>query len=89
MLTSTWGYAVKKKRKRDVGGEGSGTYSYGRGQISPKVLLNGVKPEKEILFGDIPNLDVEKAIETARDRANWKLLRPSRRYSPLYGDNAA
>ncbi len=33
-----------------------------------KVLLNWVKPENESFFGDFPNLNVEKAIETARDR---------------------
>ncbi len=35
-----------------------------------KVLLNCVKPEKESLLGDIPSPDVEKAIETARDKEN-------------------
>ncbi len=33
-----------------------------------KVLLNCVQPTKESLYGDIPDLDVEKAIEIARDR---------------------
>ncbi len=37
-----------------------------------KVLLNRVKPNKESLFGDIPNLDVEKVIEIARDREKRK-----------------
>ncbi len=42
-----------------------------------KRLLNCVMPEKESLLGDIPNLDVEKAIETVRDREKRKKLRPS------------
>ncbi len=42
-----------------------------------KVLLNCVKPEKESLYGEIPSRSVEKAIETVRDRENWKKLRPS------------
>ncbi len=50
-----------------------------RPQGVQKVLLNCVKPEKESLFGDIPNLNVEQAIETARDREKWKKLRPTRR----------
>ncbi len=45
-----------------------------------KVLLHCVKPEKESLFGDIPNRNVEKAIETAGDREKWKKVRPSQRY---------
>ncbi len=44
-----------------------------------KVRINGVKPKKDSLYGDISNLSVEKAIETARDRGNWKKLRSSRR----------
>ncbi len=44
-----------------------------------KVLLNCVQPIKESLYGDIPDLDVEKAIETARDREKWKKIRPSQR----------
>ncbi len=35
-----------------------------------KVLLNCFKPEKEVLFGDVPNLGVQKAIENGRDREN-------------------
>ncbi len=42
----------------------------------------------ESLFGEIPNLAVEKADETAQDREKWKKLRPSRRCEPLYGDIA-
>ncbi len=44
-----------------------------------KVLLNCDKPEKESLYGHIPNLNLEKAIETARDSEKWKQLRASRR----------
>ncbi len=33
-----------------------------------KVLLNCVQPTKASLYGDIPDLDIEKAIETALDR---------------------
>ncbi len=45
-----------------------------------KVLLNCVKPKKESLFGEIPNRDVEEAIDAARDTEEWKKLRPSRRF---------
>ncbi len=34
---------------------------------------------KESLYGDIPDLDIEKAMETARDREKWKKIRQSRR----------
>ncbi len=51
-----------------------------------KEHLKCVKPEKESMFGDIPNPNVEKAIETTRDREKWTKLRPSRRGYPLYGD---
>ncbi len=37
-----------------------------------KVLLDRVQPTKDSLYGDIPDLDVEKAIEIARDREKWK-----------------
>ncbi len=45
-----------------------------------EVLPKCVKPEKELLFGDIPNLNVKKAIENARDRENSKKLRLARGY---------
>ncbi len=32
---------------------------------------------KESLYGDIPDLDVEKIVETARDRERRKKIRPS------------
>ncbi len=41
-------------------------------RLGRKVLLNCVKPNKELLFGDIPSLDVEKAIDITRDREEWK-----------------
>ncbi len=41
-----------------------------------KVFLNCVQPTKESLYGDIPDLDVEKASEIARDREKWKKIRP-------------
>ncbi len=44
-----------------------------------KVLLKCAKPENESLYGDIPDLNVEKAIEAARDRENCKKIRPPRR----------
>ncbi len=53
-----------------------------------KVLLNCVQPTKESLYGDIPDLDVEKAIEIAKDREKWKKIRPPQRCIPLYGDIA-
>ncbi len=37
-----------------------------------KVLLNCAQPTKESLYRGIPDLDVEKAIEIARDREKWK-----------------
>ncbi len=43
------------------------------------VLLNCVQPTKESLFGDIPDLDVEKAIENAGGREKWKKIGPSQR----------
>ncbi len=42
-----------------------------------KVLLNCVQPTKESLYGDIPDLDVERAIEIAQDTEKWKKIRPS------------
>ncbi len=42
-----------------------------------KVLLNCVT--KESLYGDIPDLDVERAIEIAQDREKWEKIRPSQR----------
>ncbi len=38
---------------------------------------HAIKDDKESLHGDIQDLDIEKAIETARDRAKWKKIRPS------------
>ncbi len=40
-----------------------------------KILLNCVKPNAESLFGDISNLDVEKAMEIVHDREEWNKLR--------------
>ncbi len=37
-----------------------------------KVLLNCVQPTKESLYGDVPDIDVERAIEIARDREKVK-----------------
>ncbi len=34
------------------------------------------QPIKESLHGDIRDLDVEKAIETARDIEKWKKIKP-------------
>ncbi len=53
-----------------------------------KVFLNCAQPTKESLYGDIPDLGVEKAIEIAQDREKWKKIRPSQRCIPLYGDIA-
>ncbi len=44
-----------------------------------KVLLNCFQPTKESLYGGIPDLDVERAIEIAQDREKWKKIRPSQR----------
>ncbi len=48
-------------------------------RLVSKVLLNCVQPRKESIYGDIPNLDVEKAIEIAPEREKWKKIRPSNR----------
>ncbi len=37
-----------------------------------KVLLNCVQPTKKSLYGNIPDVDVERAIEIAQDREKWK-----------------
>lgn len=50
----------------------------GEGRLVRKILLNYVKPENQSLFGDIPNLNEEKAVETARERGKWKKHWPSR-----------
>ncbi len=50
-----------------------------KNRLVRKVLLNCVQPTKESLYGDIPDVDVEKAIESARDREKWKKIRPSQR----------
>ncbi len=42
-----------------------------------KVLLNCVQPTQESLYGDIPDLDVRRAMEIAQDREKWKKIRPS------------
>ncbi len=46
-----------------------------------KVLLNCVQPTKA-LYGDIPDLDVERAIEIAQERESGRKLD----LRPLYGD---
>ncbi len=38
-----------------------------------------VRPNPDSLFGDVPDLDRRKAAEIAKERENWKILRPSMR----------
>ncbi len=38
------------------------------------VLLNCVQPTKELLYGDIPDLDVRRAIEIAQGRESGRKL---------------
>ncbi len=47
-----------------------------RDRLVRKVQMDCLQRTKESLYGDIPDLDVEKAIETARDREKWKKIRP-------------
>ncbi len=44
-----------------------------------QVLLNWVKPTQESILGDLNGKDVNTAISLARDRIEWKKLRPSNR----------
>ncbi len=48
--------------------------AWGEDILVRKVLPNCVKPDKVLLYSDIPNLNVQKPIETARDREKWKKL---------------
>ncbi len=48
-------------------------------RITRQVLLQCVKLTPESLFGDVPNLDVYKAINLAMNRVERKANRPSRR----------
>ncbi len=47
-------------------------------RLGQKVVLNCVQPTKKS-YGDIPDLDVEVAVETARDGEKWNKIRPSQR----------
>ncbi len=49
-----------------------------------RVLLSCVKSVKESLFCGTPDLNIEKAIESARDRDKWKKIWPLRRCYPLH-----
>ncbi len=44
-----------------------------------KILLSCVKPTPESIFGDVPDLNITKAILDAKNRSKWKKLRPSSR----------
>ncbi len=44
-----------------------------------QVLLNCVKPTQESILGDLNVKDVNAALSLARDRIEWKKLRPSNR----------
>ncbi len=47
-------------------------------RVIRRVLMNCVKPTTDSLFGDVPDLDSGKAAEIAKDREEWKSLRPSK-----------
>ncbi len=44
-----------------------------------QVLLQCVKPTAESLFGVVPDLNIDKALIIAKNRIEWKNLRPSKR----------
>ncbi len=48
-----------------------------------QVLLQCVKPTPESVFGDLPGLEVQVAINVAKNKLEWKRIGPSRR-----GDHA-
>ncbi len=48
-------------------------------RVTGQVLLQCVKPAPESLFGDVPGLDVQTAINLAMNREEWKNNRLSRR----------
>ncbi len=45
-------------------------------RVVRRILLNYVLSTKESIYGDIPDLNVEKAIEIAPEREKWKKIRP-------------
>ncbi len=44
-----------------------------------RVLLESVPPTPESLYGDVPNLDIATATKIAKEKIEWKKLRPSKR----------
>ncbi len=47
--------------------------------LTRSVLFECVPPTPESLYGDVPNLDIATASKIAKDRTEWKKLRPSKR----------
>ncbi len=44
----------------------------------PRVLLQCVKPTTESILDDVLELEIEAAINLAKERVEWKKNRPSR-----------
>ncbi len=44
-----------------------------------QVLLQCVQPTAESFFGEVPDLNIDKAFQIAKNRIEWKNLRPSKR----------
>ncbi len=54
-----------------------GTRTSHRGK--PDIFLSCAKPTPESIFGDVPDLNITKAILDGKIRSKWKKLRPSSR----------
>ncbi len=48
-------------------------------------LLQCVKPAAESRFGDIPDLNIDRALKMAKVRIEWRSLRPSKLCKPHKG----
>ncbi len=47
--------------------------------IRIRILLLSENPTAEPLFGDVPDANIDKALRIAKNRIEWKNLRPSKR----------
>ncbi len=54
-------------------------------EVDAVVLLHCVKPTKETLFADVPNLNINYSIEHSEDRDLLSSFNPSLHCKPLLG----